>query len=73
MAYQGGSNIIVAGKAQAGLGSPASGASGFGFRLRRGTQGLRMQKAVIDSQEVRGDGQTRKGRHGSRMVTGSYA
>lgn len=73
MAYQGGSNIVVAFEAQSALGTPASGAGGTGFRLRRGSQGLRLQKAIIESQEVRGDGQTRKGRHGSRMVTGSYA
>ena len=72
MAYQSKSNRIVAYKAQASLGSPASGGSGLGLRVNAGSQGLRMTKAIIPNNEVRRDGMTTRGRHGSRMVTGSY-
>lgn len=72
MPYQSASNLVVAYKAQSGLGSPASGASGLGLRINRGSQGLRLSKAVIENNEVRRDGQTSRGRHGSRMVSGSY-
>lgn len=72
MSYQSGSNLIVSYKAQTGLGSPASGASGIGLRFLRGSQGFVPSKAIIENEEVRRDGQTTRGRHGSRMVTGSF-
>lgn len=72
MAYQPGSNFIVSYKAQTGLGSPASGAGGTGLRFLRGSQGFDPQKAIIENEEVRRDGLTTRGRHGSRMVPGSF-
>lgn len=70
--YQSGSNITVAYKAQSGLGTPASGASGLGLRFTRGSAGMRLTKSVIESAEVRRDGQSTRGRHGSRQASGSY-
>lgn len=72
MAYQSGSNIIVAYKAQSALGTPASGGSGYGLRFLKGSQGFRPAKAIIENEEVRRDGQTSRGRHGSRTVVGSF-
>lgn len=72
MAYQSGSNITVAFEAQSGLGTPASGAGGTGLRYLRGSQGFVPSKAVIENEEVRRDGETSRGRHGSRQVTGSF-
>lgn len=72
MPYQSKSNRIVAYKVQSALGTPSSGGSGLGLRVNSGSQGLRMAKAVIPNAEVRRDGMTTRGRHGSRMVSGSY-
>jgi hypothetical protein len=72
VAYQSGSNVIVAYKAQAALGTPASGGSGYGLRWLAGSQGFRPAKAIIENEEVRQDGLTTRGRHGSREVTGSF-
>lgn len=72
MAYQSKSNRIVAYKVQSALGTPSSGGSGFGLRVNSGSQGLRMSKQIIPNNEVRRDGMTSRGRHGSRMVSGSY-
>lgn len=72
MAYQSGSNIIVAYKAQGALGTPASGGSGYGLRFLKGSQGFKPAKAIIENEEVRRDGQSTRGRHGSRSVTASY-
>lgn len=72
MAYQSGSNYTVHYKAQSGLGSAASGSGGLGLRHRSGSAGLAMSKAMIRSGEIRADGQSTRGRHGSRTVSGSY-
>lgn len=72
MPYQSGSNIIVGYKAQAGLGTPATGAGGLGLRINKGSAGMRLSKAIIESGEVRRDGQSTRGRHGSRQAAGSY-
>lgn len=72
MTYQTRNNRIVSYKAQSALGTPASGASGFGLRIKKGSPGLRLQKEIIESQTLRGDGQTVRGRHGSRSVAGSH-
>lgn len=72
MPYQSGSNVIVAYKVQSALGTPSSGGSGLGLRINKGSQGLRLMKAIIENNEVRRDGQTTRGRHGSRSVSGSY-
>lgn len=72
MAYQSGSNIIVAYKAQSALGTAASGGSGYGLRWLAGSQGFRPVKAIIENEEIRQDGLSTRGRHGSREVTGSF-
>lgn len=72
MAIQSGSNISVAYKVQSALGTPSTGAGGLGLRIAKGSPGLQLSKAIVQSNELRGDGQTRRGRHGSRTVAGSY-
>lgn len=66
------SNLIFALKKQSGLGAPASGGSGYGMRLADGTQRLKLSKGLIDSAEIRRDGQSTRGRHGTKQVAGSY-
>lgn len=65
-------NIAVAIKKQSGLGSAASGASGIGFRLNA-SPGMNLKKAEINSNEIRYDGMTTRGRSGSASTDGSYA
>jgi hypothetical protein len=69
---QSGSNVTVAYKVQSARGTPSSGGSGLGLRLARGSPGLRLQKAIVPATELRRDGQSTRGRHGSRSVAGSY-
>lgn len=71
MTYQAQSNIQVAFKVQSGLGSAASGSGATVFRPSGGN-GLGLSKQLIQSNEIRGDGQETRGRHGSRQVAGSY-
>lgn len=71
MTIQSGKNILVSYKAQAGLGTPASGAGATGLRMTP-SPGLQLQKQIITSNEVRRDGQKTRGRHGTKSVTGSY-
>jgi len=72
MSYQTGKNIQVAYKEQTALGSPASGAGSTGLRISP-SAGLRLQKATVNSNEVRRDGQTTRGRHGTKTVPpGTY-
>jgi len=72
MPYQTGQNVSVRYKKQAGLGTPASGGSGYELPLIA-SGGLVPQKAAIESPEVRSDGMTTVARHGSRSVSGSYS
>lgn len=72
MTLQSGKNVQVALKRQSALGTPASGASAIGLNINPG-QGLKLTKAVINSNAVRKDGQTKRGRHGSRSGDCSYA
>lgn len=72
MTYQSKSNRIVAYKVQSALGTPSSGGSGLGLRVNSGSQGLKQTNAIIPNNEVRRDGMTSRGRHGSRQVAGSY-
>jgi len=72
MANQTNNNLIVALKKQAGLGSPASGGSGYGFRLAEGSQRLALTKQIIESVEIRRDRQSTRGRHGTKSVAGAY-
>lgn len=68
---QTGQNVSVRYKAQSGLGTRATGGSGFELPIVP-TDGLRVTKASIESPEVRSDGMTTLARHGSRAVGGSY-
>jgi hypothetical protein len=71
MAYQTGKNIQVSFKKQTNLGTIAPGGAGAtGLRISP-SAGLRLQKATINSNEVRRDGQTTRGRHGTRTVPAS--
>lgn len=72
MAFQTGNNVSVRYKVQSGLGSPASGSGGKELPIVA-SGGLVPQKAAIESPEVRADGMTAIGRHGSRSVGGDYA
>lgn len=70
--YQEGQNVKVAIKRQAGLGTPATGGSGAGVRIAEGTTGLRLLKTIVESSEIRSDGQSSRGRHGSKSGTSAY-
>ena len=72
MAFQTGNNVSVRYKVQSGLGSPASGSGGKELPFIA-SGGLVPAKAAIESPEVRADGMTSIGRHGSRSVGGDYA
>lgn len=72
MPNQSGQNVVIAYKAQSGLGTPATGAGGLQLRILPGSPGLQKQHAVIENQSVRSDGQTSLGRHGMASVPGSH-
>ncbi len=68
--HQSGKNIEVSYKSQT-LGTPATGSGGLGLSIAP-SPGLRLIKSLINDPTVRKDGQTLRGRHGSRRVEGSY-
>ncbi len=70
-AYQSQTQAYMAYKIQSGLGSRASGSGGTIFRQTGGAGG-RMTKAAIESAEVRRDGMSTRGRHGSKKTTGQW-
>jgi hypothetical protein len=71
MAYSEQWNGRIAYKAQSALGTPATGAGGKVLRTTGG-QGGRLSKQAIESMEVRQDGQSTRGRHGSQRTNGQY-
>jgi hypothetical protein len=71
MPDQTGRNVSVAFMAQPTLGTPVSGAGATYFRSSA-TGGLALSKNKVRSNEIRSDGQSTLGRHGSRSVSGSY-
>lgn len=71
MPYQSQSNGYVAFKAQAGLGTFATG-SGATILPTSGGQGGTMTKATTASNLVRRDGMRLRGRHGSQKTQGTY-
>lgn len=74
MTLQSGRNVQVAFKRQPALGTPASGANAIGLNLSpNGTQSLKLTKATIPSTAIRRDGQTKRGRHGSRSAGAVWA
>lgn len=64
-------NISVRYKVNSVLGTRSTGGSGFELPIIP-SDGMRPAKAAIESPEVRSDGMTTLGRHGSRSATGSY-
>ncbi|ODT22220.1 MAG: hypothetical protein ABS35_15320 [Kaistia sp. SCN 65-12] len=72
MAYSQNWNGYAATKVQAGLGQQASGGSAKVVR-QTGGQGGRMTKAAIESQEVRRDGLSTRGRHGLQKTNAQYS
>lgn len=71
MAYQSGRNVAVSYAPEVTFGEKAANTPSKAFRPNSG--GLTLAKEPIRSNEVRKDGMTTRGRHGSRSVTGSYA
>ena len=70
MAYQSGRNIRVAYKEESAFGVLPGDTDAAVFRINSG--GLTLAKEPINSNELRADGMTTRGRHGSRSVTGNY-
>lgn len=71
MAYQSFFNLLIAIKAQSGLGVPATGSGATVLRVSGGTRG-KLTKTAIESKEVRPDAQRTRGRHGFQQTSGSY-
>lgn len=70
MGYQSGRNMLVAYKKEAAFGTLPGAAGASVFRINSG--GLNLAKEPINSGELRADGMSTRGRHGTRSVTGSY-
>lgn len=64
-------NAQIAYKAQSAVGTPATGSGGTVLRTTGGAGGS-MTKQAIESMEVRRDGLSTRGRHGSQRTAGSY-
>lgn len=71
MGYQSGRNIGVSYKPETVFGQLPGASDAKAFRPNSGT--LTLGKEPIRSNEIRRDGMTTRGRHGSRTVTGQYA
>lgn len=71
MVYQSQSAGLVAYKAQSGLGVQASALSANLLRIAGGN-GIRVSKAATESAEVRNDGMSVRGRHGSQKASSGY-
>jgi hypothetical protein len=71
MPLQSGKAVSVRYKAQSGLGSPASGGSGFELPIAP-SAGFTLSKVAIEDPTIRADGLSLIGRHGSRSLAGTY-
>lgn len=71
MVYQTSSNGLIAYKKQSGLLTPASGAGANQLRIAGGA-GIKLSKVAIESKEVRNDGMSVRGRHGTQAIAASY-
>lgn len=71
MVYQSQSAGLVAYKVQSGLGTQASAISGNLLRIAGGA-GIKVSKAATESAEVRNDGLSTRGRHGSQKSSSAY-
>lgn len=70
MAYQSGRNLRIAFKEETTFGTLAGATDAQIMRINSG--GLNLTKEPITSNELRADGMSTRGRHGSRSVAGSY-
>jgi hypothetical protein len=70
--YQSQSNALMAYKVQSAQGTQSSGSGGTQLRLADGSAGIKMTKAVTESNEVRADGMRSRGRHGIQKATGAW-
>lgn len=68
--YQSGRNVLVSRKREVSFGVLPGATDAKVCRINSG--GLTLAKEPINSNELRADGMTTRGRHGSRSVTGSY-
>ncbi|HEV7417866.1 MAG TPA: phage tail tube protein, partial [Tianweitania sediminis] len=71
MAYQSGRNVAVSYKLETEFGQLPGATDAKAFRPNSGQ--LTLAKEAITSNEIRRDGMSTRGRHGSRSVTGQYA
>jgi hypothetical protein len=71
MSLQTANNVQVAYKVQSGLNAPASGAGATGIFVAP-SPGLGLQRAVIDNPTIRNDGQSTKGRLGTKKGGAVY-
>lgn len=71
MPYQNAAKELLAYKAQSGLGVPATGSGGFGFRDAEGSGSFTPAKGSIRNREIRRDGQRSRPRHGTRNWSAS--
>lgn len=71
MAYQSGRNVAVSYKLESQFGQLPGASGAKAFRPNNGQ--LTLAKEPIRSNEIRRDGMSTRGRHGSRSVTGQYA
>lgn len=69
--YQSGRNVLVSRKREVSFGVLPGASDAKVCRINSG--GLTLAKEPINSNELRADGMSTRGRHGSRSVTGSYA
>jgi hypothetical protein len=69
--YQSQSNGYAAYKVQSALGTQATGAGGTIIR-QTGGAGINLTKAAIESNEVRKDGMSSRGRHGTQKTTSAW-
>jgi Phage tail tube protein len=69
--YQTGSNAQIAYKKQADRGVPANGAGASILRIAGGN-GIKLAKQAIASAEIRKDGLSTRGRHGTQQITAAY-
>ncbi|MEY9436560.1 phage tail tube protein [Bradyrhizobium elkanii] len=72
MVYQSNSAGRIAYKAQAGLGQIAAGGAGASVLPITGGPGAKLSKAATESQTIRNDGMSIRGRHGTQKTSSSY-
>jgi hypothetical protein len=71
MVFQTNSNALIAYKKQSGLGTAAAGSAASLLRIAGGN-GIKLSKAAIASAEVRNDGMSTRGRHGTQAIIAAY-